>query len=498
MATLGSPAALGTFIGMGVVLAVSILVWNGPSRNSPTRRRDHRRGLARPLLHVYAGSDPRDDRRPHLSSSPAERVPGSSGSPFSSWIAVVIGSWGRITSSSVYQNRIAKANTVQIRAELERWSLKLAEERPLFGWGYGSFDRVLGAADLSAGKLRRSEVVVQHQPQHVPDDPRRIRVDRARVVRPALARDRLARARRCADDLRTRAGCCSGRSPRLSSTRLRPTRSTSGSSRSSRPFRGSSSGSCAVCQRAPHWPSPCVSSWSRTTRPPALSPVGGPQVAAARLVSGACPLRRRRHGGDARSPDSASEMSVELGERVELLDDPSDGQVVAADGTSLVSTTRAPRHRAPRRRSRACPGAGAVRHRGHRGAIASSDPDGARQHAGGHARRDARGRRHLPGVPPRPARQERRRTSRRRHRGQPRLDGQRAVPAAAVRLHPEHRRRALLRAGATAGARARSLRSAGRGRSRAGRCSLRRGLPCAPQLRRRICSSPAGRVIHPR
>ena len=83
----------------------------------------------------------------------------------------------------------------------------------------------------------------------------------------------------------------------------------------------------------------------------------------------------------------------------------------------------------------------------------------------------------------------------RRHRSQPRVDGQRAVPTAAVRLHPEHRRRALLR-NSTGPPSPDSFSSwEGRGRSRAGRCSRPHGPPCAPQLQRRICWSPAGRVL---
>jgi O-antigen ligase len=74
-------------------------------------------------------------------------------------IVVITASWSRLTSSALYQDRITQENTVEIRVELQRWSLKLAEERPLFGWGYGSFDRVLRAAEFGSGKLPRSEVV---------------------------------------------------------------------------------------------------------------------------------------------------------------------------------------------------------------------------------------------------------------------------------------------------------------------------------------------------
>ena len=79
------PPGLGTFIGMGVVLAVSILVWNGPNPihrlavvtivvGLPGLFFTYTRGLRSSAATIVAVS---------LSSSPAERVPGSSGSPFS-------------------------------------------------------------------------------------------------------------------------------------------------------------------------------------------------------------------------------------------------------------------------------------------------------------------------------------------------------------------------------------------------------------------------------
>jgi O-antigen ligase len=75
-------------------------------------------------------------------------------------IIVIVLSWSRITSSTLYQDRVSRANTVEIRVELQRLSLTLAKERPLFGWGYGSFDRVARAADFgSRGPLSRAEVI---------------------------------------------------------------------------------------------------------------------------------------------------------------------------------------------------------------------------------------------------------------------------------------------------------------------------------------------------
>jgi O-antigen ligase len=159
VATLGSPAPLGTFIGMGVVLALSILVWNGPSRI-------HRLAVVTIVVGL-PGLFFTYTRGPILATIIAAAVVLASRASarlfgialLVTGIAVAIGFWGRFTSASVYQNRFGQANTVQIRVELERWSLKLAGERPLFGWGYDSFDRAIQAADLNAGELRRSDVV---------------------------------------------------------------------------------------------------------------------------------------------------------------------------------------------------------------------------------------------------------------------------------------------------------------------------------------------------
>jgi O-antigen ligase len=37
-----------------------------------------------------------------------------------------------------------------VRAGLQDWSLQLAEQKPILGWGYGSFDRVKNTSELTA------------------------------------------------------------------------------------------------------------------------------------------------------------------------------------------------------------------------------------------------------------------------------------------------------------------------------------------------------------
>jgi len=49
--------------------------------------------------------------------------------------------WGRISSTAVYHERLGVTETVQTRDEIQRVSLKLFREKPIFGWGYNTFDQ---------------------------------------------------------------------------------------------------------------------------------------------------------------------------------------------------------------------------------------------------------------------------------------------------------------------------------------------------------------------
>jgi O-antigen ligase len=159
VATLGDPASLGTFVGMGVVLALSILVWRGPPQLRPLAVGTIAVGLPA-LFFTYT-------RGPILATIIAASLVllSRTGTRLLAvcllvlMIVLIAASWSRITSSALYQDRITRANTVEIRAELQRWSLRLAEERPLLGWGYGSFDRVVRAADFRSTVLPREEVI---------------------------------------------------------------------------------------------------------------------------------------------------------------------------------------------------------------------------------------------------------------------------------------------------------------------------------------------------
>ena len=151
VATLANPAVLGTLLGMGIVLALAILVWNGPA---PLRK------LAIATIVVgFPGLYFTLTRAPIIGTLAAvllvliTRTKTRLLALAVCVVAVVAlsASWSRITASTIYRERVTNATNVQARFLIQDWSLKLAAERPVFGWGYASFDRVKNTANLSSG-----------------------------------------------------------------------------------------------------------------------------------------------------------------------------------------------------------------------------------------------------------------------------------------------------------------------------------------------------------
>jgi O-antigen ligase len=142
VSTLENPGVLGTYVGMGMAIALSVLVWRGP----PSLRRlstvvfvlglpalflTFTRG---PIIAVVAvgaiiAMTRSETRLVALGTLAVATV-------------LIVASWGDITGTTVYRDRVANRSNVQARVLIQDWSIKLAQEKPLFGWGYGSFDRV--------------------------------------------------------------------------------------------------------------------------------------------------------------------------------------------------------------------------------------------------------------------------------------------------------------------------------------------------------------------
>jgi O-antigen ligase len=74
-------------------------------------------------------------------------------------VIVLVTLWGAIASTGLYQKRLSNASNVQARVIIDKWSFRLAEERPILGWGYGSFDRVKNASHFSAAPLQWADVI---------------------------------------------------------------------------------------------------------------------------------------------------------------------------------------------------------------------------------------------------------------------------------------------------------------------------------------------------
>ena len=54
---------------------------------------------------------------------------------------LVFAVWGQISSSPVYRGRLGVTETVTTRKEIQRTTLKLIRQKPVFGWGYNTFDK---------------------------------------------------------------------------------------------------------------------------------------------------------------------------------------------------------------------------------------------------------------------------------------------------------------------------------------------------------------------
>jgi O-antigen ligase len=148
---LGSPAVLGTVVGVGLALALAVLVWAGPR----SLRRLAYVSLVVDLPALFLTLT----RGPLIAagavgllivlSRARTRWPGVLAGIVVAVVAA--GLWTSISSTALYKNRFSDQTNVDERVILDRWSLELAGRRPVLGYGYGSFDEVKNSAHLSTG-----------------------------------------------------------------------------------------------------------------------------------------------------------------------------------------------------------------------------------------------------------------------------------------------------------------------------------------------------------
>ncbi len=140
VATLSNPGVLGIFLGTAIVYAVTVLTWDGP------------RSLRRPSWVVLAVCVPgllaTLTRGPILATAvvvilllllgQARIVGWSVLAGFSIAFLFLLPT---LRETDLYRERVAETANVRFREAVRDWSLRLAADKPLFGWGYGSFDR---------------------------------------------------------------------------------------------------------------------------------------------------------------------------------------------------------------------------------------------------------------------------------------------------------------------------------------------------------------------
>jgi O-antigen ligase len=159
VSTLANPGVLGMFLGVGVVVGLAVLAWNGPQSLRRLSIAAVALGVPAVALTLTRGS-----MLPTVLvgcvivlTSRRWRLAGLAAVALS--VVALVALWPTITSSQVYQDRLADRTNVQGRFLLQDWSLRLAAEKPFTGWGYDSFDRVKNASDFSTHGLPPSFVL---------------------------------------------------------------------------------------------------------------------------------------------------------------------------------------------------------------------------------------------------------------------------------------------------------------------------------------------------
>jgi len=154
VSTLAQPAVLGAFLGTGVVVAIAVLVSNGPASlrtlslvtlaaTLPALYFTYTRG---PILATFAVAMLLIAARPRMRLIAAGVAAVAA--------LVIAASWSEISSSSLYRTR-GPGETVNVRTRLvlSEASLHLAAQRPIVGWGYGRFDTVKNSESFNTGTL---------------------------------------------------------------------------------------------------------------------------------------------------------------------------------------------------------------------------------------------------------------------------------------------------------------------------------------------------------
>lgn len=150
--TLANPGVLGMLLGVAIVIAVTILTWGGPR---------HWRKLSWVILAVCTpGLLATLTRGPILATAVVvvlllllgrARLLGL-GVLAATALAIVV-LLPSFRNTETYKERVAQKATLELRVALREVSLQLVAEKPVFGWGYGSFDRAKSASEFTVEGL---------------------------------------------------------------------------------------------------------------------------------------------------------------------------------------------------------------------------------------------------------------------------------------------------------------------------------------------------------
>lgn len=161
VSTFQSPFEFGTYLGACVAFAVAILVFRGP------------RSLKLPSILLVGLSIPAFyftyTRGPVLAVVIATALMVLIGKR-ARWTSVLVlatvgilvfASWGHLTSTAVYQERLG-TDTAKPREVLSDAALDLFRDRPLFGQGYATFDRVKLTLPIPPDQIKIVKTTTSH------------------------------------------------------------------------------------------------------------------------------------------------------------------------------------------------------------------------------------------------------------------------------------------------------------------------------------------------
>jgi O-antigen ligase len=165
VSTFANPAILGVYLGIGTVIAVAILMWH------PNAARPLRRTALLTVVVCPPGLLLTLTRAPIAATAVAvvalltlgrKRLAGFG--IIAVALVALVAAWPHLEGSSLYQNRVTDVETVLERQSLQEMSVEVAKQKPVLGWGLGSFGRAIATVEppYIAGLIDSANLSVSH------------------------------------------------------------------------------------------------------------------------------------------------------------------------------------------------------------------------------------------------------------------------------------------------------------------------------------------------